>query len=250
MNDDTVLTIEDRQYINPQTGLNEQLSFVDTLHDVQAQNTAQINQNTYNLGSQVPSNVGGLAGSERLWQAQYQTPQTNAQVANLRAVAQQQALNQATQNLQGIYQNRYKQALRDYYSRRKAESDAAKARSAATVSNVTEVDPTPDATASLAQGGNAVSGTTMVNIDGNDVYTSNSTGNVLQGGEDQYIAGTGLFGMGGYWLPAGYNADEVRREYDYGLNTVGEVGQVVNYYDKNGNLFAIYDMEHGGWIKK
>lgn len=124
--DDTILDIESRSYVNPQTGLDERMQFIDTLRDVQAQNTAQINQNTYNLGSQVPSNVGGLTGSEELWQAQYQTPQTDAQIANLRAVAQQQALNQETQNLQAIYQNRYKQALRDFYARRKKENDVAK----------------------------------------------------------------------------------------------------------------------------
>lgn len=126
MQDDTILTIDGRQYINPQTGLDERMQFIDTLRDVQAQNTAEINQNTYNLGSQVPSNVGGLTGSEGLWQAQYQTPQTDAQVANLKAVAQQNALNQVTSNLQDVYQNRYKQALRNFYARRKAANDAAK----------------------------------------------------------------------------------------------------------------------------
>lgn len=130
--DDVTFDLEERTYVSPQTGLEERNAFIETLRDIQAQNTAEINQNTYNLGSQVPSNVGGLTGSEGLWQAQYQTPQTDAQIANLRAVAQQNALNQATQNLQGIYQNRYKQALRDYYARRKAESDAAKTPSTPT----------------------------------------------------------------------------------------------------------------------
>lgn len=147
MQDDTLLTVDERQYVNPQTGLSEANQFIETLRDVQAQNTAEINQNTYNLGSKVPSNVGGLTGSEGLWQAQYQTPQTDAQIANLRAVAQQQALNQATQNLQSVYQNQYKQALRNYYARRKAESDAAKA-SAQTSSTSTQLGidtetPTP-----------------------------------------------------------------------------------------------------------
>lgn len=120
--EDVTLDIEGRTYVNPQTGLQERLQFIDTLRDVQAQNTAEINQNTYNLGSQVPSNVGGLTGSEGLWQAQYQAPQTDAQIADLRAVAQQQALNQEVQNLQGVMQNRYKQALRNFYARRKASS--------------------------------------------------------------------------------------------------------------------------------
>lgn len=119
MNDNTVFEEDSRTYVNPQLGLTETESFIDTLRDVQAKNTAQINQNTYNLGSPVASNVGGLGGSEHMWQAQYQTPQTDAQIANLRATAQANALNQVTQNLSDIYTNRYKQALRNYYARGK-----------------------------------------------------------------------------------------------------------------------------------
>lgn len=120
MDEDTLIEVDSRQYINPQKGLDERLAFIDTLRDVQAQNTAQINRNTYNLGSPVASNVGGLGGSENLWEAQYQTPQTNAQIADLKAVAQQNALNQAMQNLSDIYQNRYKQASRAYAARNNA----------------------------------------------------------------------------------------------------------------------------------
>lgn len=135
MDEDTLTQVEDRTYVNPQKGLNERLQFIDTLRDVQAQNTAQINQNTYNLGSPVASNVGGLGGSEALWQAQYQTPQTNAQIADLKAVAQQTALNQAMQNLSDIYQNQYKQASRNYNKR-------AKSRSSSGGSTSTPYDPT------------------------------------------------------------------------------------------------------------
>lgn len=178
MNDDTIVEVEGRSYINPQTGLDERLAFIDTLRDVQAQNTAEINQNTYNLGSQVPSNVGGLGGSEGLWQAQYQTPQTNAQVANLRAVAQQQALNQETQNLQAVYQNRYKQALRDFYARRKAESDAAKASAKGNVNNkpaqTISGNPTDPNTIS------SIPGQTVINQDGNGNYVgTNNAGHVV-----------------------------------------------------------------------
>lgn len=156
--DDTILDIESRSYVNPQTGLDERMQFIDTLRDVQAQNTAQINQNTYNLGSQVPSNVGGLTGSEGLWQAQYQTPQTDAQVANLKAVAQQQALNQETQNLQAVYQNRYKQALRDYYARRKKESDATKTPSDDDPSKSGDVEIISDIETVSKQAGQAPAG--------------------------------------------------------------------------------------------
>ncbi len=124
MEDDTLIEIEGRTYVNPTKSRDEQLAFIDTLRDVQAQNTAEINQNTYNLGSPVSSNVGGLGGSEALWEAQYQTPQVDAQVANLRAVADETARNQMLQNLSDVVQNRYKQAQRAYATRAKAKADA------------------------------------------------------------------------------------------------------------------------------
>lgn len=119
MNDELVFEAEGRQYIRPEVSRDEQLAFIDTLKDVQAQNTAEINQNTYNLGSAVPSNVGGLTGSEGLWEAQYQTPQTMAQVADLKAATQQSALTQEMKNLNDYWQNEYKQSQRRYYRRNK-----------------------------------------------------------------------------------------------------------------------------------
>lgn len=114
MDNDTIFEEESRFYVNPQTSLNEQQQFLSTLRDIQAQNTAEINQNTYNLGSPVTSNIGGLTGSEGLWQAQYQTPQTQATVAGLKAAMQQQALNTELQNQQNFWKNRYNQAQRRY----------------------------------------------------------------------------------------------------------------------------------------
>lgn len=114
MDNDTIFEEESRFYVNPQTSLDEQTEFINTLRDIQAQNTAEINQNTYNLGSPVTSNIGGLTGSEGLWQAQYQTPQTQATVAGLKATMQQQALNTELQNRQNFWKNRYNQAQRRY----------------------------------------------------------------------------------------------------------------------------------------
>lgn len=128
MDNDTILEIDDRKYVNPQTGLDERLQFVDALRETTRQNTEEINRDTYNLGSQVPSNVGGLSGAEGLWEAQYQTPQLDAQVADLRAVAQQGALNQAMQNLSDIKTNELKQAWRGYYARKKKQEDADRAK--------------------------------------------------------------------------------------------------------------------------
>lgn len=124
MDNETIFEVDSRKYVNPQTGLNESQQFIETLRDVQAQNTAEINQNTYNLGSQVPSNVGGLTGSEGLWQAQYQTPQVDAQIANLKAVANEAALNQMKSNLNAIEQNRLRQAWRDYYRRQRDKANS------------------------------------------------------------------------------------------------------------------------------
>lgn len=102
----------DRTYVNPEISQAEQLQFIDTLRDIQAQNNAQINQQTYALGTQVPSNLGGLTGSEGVWQARYQTPQMNATVANLQNTARQTALNTALSNQQTMWKNRYDQAKR------------------------------------------------------------------------------------------------------------------------------------------
>lgn len=180
MNDDVTLTIDDRAYINPQTGLDEANVFIDTLRDVQGQNTAQINQTFSNLGSQVPSNIGGLAGSEGLWEAQYQLPQTQAQVANLRATAQQTALNQAMQNLSDVYQNRYKQALRGYYARKKAEEDAAKNPATPDTTKDNLNLTTSDIEAGLVQSGAAPAGWAYVRnpLGGDRWYKLNEDGSI------------------------------------------------------------------------
>lgn len=111
------ITFEDRAYANPTTSRDEQLSFIDTLRDTQAKNTAQINADTRALGSQLPSNLGGLSGAEDTFVARYQTPQTNQTVANLRLAAQQSALNTALSNLQNAYKKRYNDAMLNYQKR-------------------------------------------------------------------------------------------------------------------------------------
>lgn len=183
---DTTFDFEERTYVNPQTGLDERLQFIDTLRDVAAQNTAQINQNTYNLGSQVPSNVGGLTGSEGLWKAQYQTPQLNAQVANLRATAQQDAFNQAMQNVSDIESNRLRQAWRGYYARKKAQEDADRAAAKAALGKGVNQIKTPE---SVGAGGTVrtnAPGTSTVwtgqyDADGNPVIGVYDTASAMAG---------------------------------------------------------------------
>lgn len=111
---DEVFTFEEREYVNPEVSLNEQMDFVDKYRALQNQSQAQINRDTQALGTQVPSSMGGLSGAENLWTTQYRTPQVNAAVENLKQAAQMSALNTALANQQGMWQNRYNQAERAY----------------------------------------------------------------------------------------------------------------------------------------
>ena len=117
MNTDEMITYNDRVYVNPDISRDEQMAFVDTLRDLQAQKNAQIATETHNLGTDVEPHLGGLSGSEGYWQGKYQTPQTEALVANMKAVAQQSALNTALKNYQDALKERYNQAYRAYQKR-------------------------------------------------------------------------------------------------------------------------------------
>lgn len=101
---------ENRTYINPNVSLDEQTSFIDKLRATQAQNNQEINTDTYNLGTAVPSNLGGLTGGEGYWTSRYQTPQTQALTENLRSVAQAKALEDALANEQAKWKKRYNDA--------------------------------------------------------------------------------------------------------------------------------------------
>lgn len=91
----SVVVDEDTRAINPQTSLGEQNAFIENLRNTQAQQNAEIQQQTHDLGTDVPSQLGGLTGGEGYFQARYQTPYTNAAVGDLRAAAQAQALTEA-----------------------------------------------------------------------------------------------------------------------------------------------------------
>lgn len=118
---------EGRDYINPQVSLDEQTSFIDTLRQTQQANNQQIKTDTYNLGTAVPSNLGGLTGGEGYFTSRYQTPQTNALTNDLRATAQASALNQVLANEQAKWKKRYNDA-----------SNAAKVRAAKAAAAKTE----------------------------------------------------------------------------------------------------------------
>lgn len=116
-NDNSTFEFENRTYINPDISRDEQTDFINTLRDIQAQNNAQIATETHNLGTDIDHPRGGLSGSEEYWKGRYQTPQTEAAIANMKAVAQQSALNTALSNYNNMLQNRYNQAYRDYNKR-------------------------------------------------------------------------------------------------------------------------------------
>lgn len=118
LNSDEFTEVENRGYLNPQVGLDESNRFIDQLRATQAQQNQQIAQDTYNLGSALPSAQGGLGTNTpaglSYFTSRLQTPQTASAVANLRATAQAAALNQALQNEQEIWKKRYQDAYRRY----------------------------------------------------------------------------------------------------------------------------------------
>lgn len=120
-------SFEDRQYIDPTVSRDEQLGFIDRLREIENKDLRKIATDTHNLGTDVPSNLGGLSGigtpnslgisgadtgSAGIWRNRYERPQMNALVSDLKATAQATALNTALNNMLNQYKNRYNQAAR------------------------------------------------------------------------------------------------------------------------------------------
>lgn len=115
--DDFSTTVDDMRYINPQVGLDESNAFIENLRNTQGQRTQEIAEDTYNLGTAVPSNLGGLGGAGTYFTSRYQTPQANDAIANLRTAAQMQALSSAMNNLLEQAKQRYNNAYKSYQKR-------------------------------------------------------------------------------------------------------------------------------------
>lgn len=113
MNDKDTLEFEDRFYVSPTVSRDEQLDFIDNYRNVLQNNVQRINTQTHNLGTDVPSNIGGLTGGDVTFETRYVTPQANSAVAELRAKAQDTALTQALKNLETQMNKRYKDAYRN-----------------------------------------------------------------------------------------------------------------------------------------
>lgn len=133
LNDSDFVEVEGRYYKNPQVALDESNKFIDNLRSTQQANNQQIQTDTYNLGTAVPSNLGGLTSpvtdgnggaGMSYFTSRYQVPQTNSAVANLRAAAQAQALNEVLANEQAIWKKRYQDAYRNYQKRQNAKANA------------------------------------------------------------------------------------------------------------------------------
>ena len=114
-------TENDRRYINPQVSLAEQNAFINNLRNNQQDWTDETTSVTENLGTKIPSHLGGLTGGSGYFASRYQTPQTNSMVSDLRAAAQSQALSQLMNNEIAKAQKRYSDA---YRAAKKRESDA------------------------------------------------------------------------------------------------------------------------------
>lgn len=129
MNQGEYYDFEDRRYVNPTLSRDEQLSFIDRLREVENKDLRKIATDTHNLGTDVPSNLGGLSGigapnslgisgadtgSAGIWRNRYERPQVNSLAQNLKSTAQAAALNNVLSNLTEQYKNRYNQAKRRY----------------------------------------------------------------------------------------------------------------------------------------
>jgi hypothetical protein len=113
MNNETY-DFEDRKYINPTVSRDEQLGFIDNFRDTQAQDLNDIVIDTHNLGTDVPSSIGGLNGATGMWNAQYLAPKMATMITSMKATAQAQALSDILANYQNQLKQRYNKAYRDY----------------------------------------------------------------------------------------------------------------------------------------
>lgn len=108
---------ENRYYINPQLGIDESNTFIDKLRESQGQQNQEIFTDTQRLGTDVPTNLGGLTGAGSYFTSRYQTPQTVSAISDLKSAAQASALNDVLANEKAKWQKRYNDAYRAYQKR-------------------------------------------------------------------------------------------------------------------------------------
>lgn len=224
--------IEGRAYINPQVSLDESNAFIDNLRSVQGQQNQEIFSDTQMLGTDVPSVMGGLTGGNSYFTSRYQTPQTNSAVANLRAAAQAQALNDVLSNEQAIWKKRYQDAYRNYQKRQNARANAPTTTNNP-YANVPGDDPEYETTTPSGTGGASVSGSpgayTVVDPVGNLHIVDMNTGDeeMLQPGQASRTRQPAA-GLGGGEMRTLPNGNRVWIKPGYALTKEGNSYYLVN----------------------
>lgn len=208
MNNDEFYEYESRAYINPTLSSGEQETFIDNLRNIQSQNNAQIAQQTYNLGTDVPSNLGGLGGGEAYFTSRYQTPQVGEMTATLKSAAQAQALNDVMSNYQAQLKQRYNSAYRK--AQQRARAAAARAASTggttSTKGSIKLNDPIKTGKSSITDVPVEGHNTTAFTVGGEVWVYDSTTGNYYVNGENRgpnpsvvSMKGQGPSSGGGAW---------------------------------------------------
>lgn len=143
--DNEVTEVEGRKYLNPNLVVDETNTFIDRLRNTQQANMQQTATQTQRLGTDVPSNLGGLTGAGSYWSSRYVTPQTSSAVSNLRAAAQAQALNQALANEEARWKQKYNNAYRAQQRSAYNKANSGSGLSGITNGGVDQTDPTGQA---------------------------------------------------------------------------------------------------------
>lgn len=245
LNDNEYTEIEGRLYPNPQVSLDESLSFIDNLRTSQGQQNQEIVEQTRNLGTDIPSNLGGLTGGESYWTSRYQTPQSNAVAANLRATAQAAALNQVLQNEQAIWKKRYQDAYRAYQKR---QYDASKTPQTPSTTGPSNLGIDVNSGDSGEGGANENTTTTgpgyVTSVQGGlNIYTDQSGGKWtlrnLQGGDETLLGG--LTSVGGNLLRTFPDGTPLTNGAVYNAGGGRVFMYVQNSQYPNGSFFRVGD---------
>lgn len=195
--------IDGRAYPNPQVALDESNAFIDNLRSTQQANNQEIQTQTYNLGSELPSQLGGLGtpgdASLSYFTSRYQVPQTASAVANLRATAQAAALNQVLENEQAKWKKRYSDAYRNYQKSAYNRSYGGGGNTTYTTAGQGDVEKEATESPEVSYGGSvtAIPGYhTVISPDGIAHLINNETGEEITITPPTNAYNTGVGGMG------------------------------------------------------
>lgn len=251
INSDEFTEVEGRVYANPQISLDRSMNFIDNLRATQAQQNQQIATDTQRLGTNIASSQGGLGmntpANMGYFTSRYQVPQTTSAVANLRATAQAAALNQALENEQAIWKNRYQQAYRNYQKRMNDKANQP------TTQNPSTTGPSNlgiDVNSGDAREGGANENTTttgpgyVTSVQGGlNVYTDQNGGKWtlrnLQGGDETLLGG--LTSVGGNLLRTFPDGTPLTNGAVYNAGGGRVFMYVQNSQYPNGSFFRVGD---------